>query len=90
MVVSQLPVQSPESIADVVVPDRDYFACAEDEIAAISSVLTIVGGKVVHGAGGFAALDETARLGRRKCFIERWSHGCTPTWQEHLVATMNR
>jgi len=46
--------------ADLVVPDRDYFACAEDEIAGIGAELTIVGGKVVYGAGDFAALDQTA------------------------------
>src|SRR5712672_2507510 len=46
--------------ADLVVPDRDYFACSEDEIAGIAAELTIVGGKVVYGAGDFAALDETA------------------------------
>ena len=45
--------------ADLVVPDRDYFACSEDEIADIAAELTIVGGKVVYGAGEFAALDET-------------------------------
>ena len=46
--------------ADLVVPDRDYFACSEDEIADIAAALTIVGGKVVYGAGEFAAFDETA------------------------------
>jgi hypothetical protein len=46
--------------ADLVVPDRDYFACSEDEIADIAAALTIVGGKVVYGAGDFAAFDETA------------------------------
>jgi predicted amidohydrolase YtcJ len=43
--------------ADLIVPDRDYFACAEDEIADTTSELTVVGGKVVYGAGDFAALD---------------------------------
>ncbi|MDJ0388743.1 amidohydrolase [Roseomonas sp. E05] len=45
-------------LADLIVPDRDFFACAEDEIAGISSDLTIVGGRVVYGAGDFARLDE--------------------------------
>jgi hypothetical protein len=40
------------------VPDRDYFSCAEDEIADTTSDLTVVGGKVVYGAGAFASLDE--------------------------------
>jgi predicted amidohydrolase YtcJ len=44
--------------ADLMVPDRDYFSCAEDEIADTTSDLTVVGGKVVYGAGAFASLDE--------------------------------
>jgi predicted amidohydrolase YtcJ len=44
-------------LADLIVPDRDYFSCAEDEIADMTSELTIVGGKVVYGAGDFVALD---------------------------------
>jgi hypothetical protein len=47
-------------LADLIVPDRDYFACPEDEIADIASDLTVVGGKVVYAAGRFAALDEGA------------------------------
>lgn len=47
-------------LADLIVPDRDYFACAEDEIANTTSDLTIVGGKVVYGAGEFARFDEGA------------------------------
>jgi predicted amidohydrolase YtcJ len=45
--------------ADLIVPDRDYFSCGEDEIADITSDLTIVGGRVVYGTGGFASLDES-------------------------------
>ena len=44
--------------ADLMVPDRDYFACAEDEISGITADLTMVGGKVVYGAGDFASLDK--------------------------------
>ncbi|MBV8654206.1 MAG: amidohydrolase, partial [Alphaproteobacteria bacterium] len=33
-------------LADLIVPDRDYFSCTEDEIADAVSDLTIVGGKV--------------------------------------------
>ncbi len=44
--------------ADLIVPDRDYFACPDDEIAGISADLTLVGGKVVYGAGDFARFDE--------------------------------
>jgi predicted amidohydrolase YtcJ len=44
--------------ADLMVPDRDYFACAEDEIADTTSLLTMVGGKIVYGAGDFTSLEE--------------------------------
>jgi predicted amidohydrolase YtcJ len=44
-------------LADLIVPDRDYFACAEDDIADTVSELTIVGGKIVYAAGMFASLD---------------------------------
>jgi hypothetical protein len=47
-------------LADLIVPDRDYFACAEDEIADITSDLTIVGGKVVYGASDFTSLDRSS------------------------------
>jgi predicted amidohydrolase YtcJ len=44
--------------ADLIIPDRDYFSCAEDEIADTTSLLTMVGGKIVYAAGDFAAFDE--------------------------------
>ena len=47
-------------LADLIVPDRDFFACGEDEISDISAVLTVVGGKVVYGVGDFAKFDDTA------------------------------
>jgi len=47
-------------LADLMVPDRDFFACAEAEIADITSLLTVVGGTVVYGAGDFATLDRQA------------------------------
>jgi predicted amidohydrolase YtcJ len=43
--------------ADLIVPDRDFFSCAESEIADTTSDLTVVGGRVVYGAGAFKALD---------------------------------
>jgi predicted amidohydrolase YtcJ len=46
-------------LADLIVPDRDFFACAEDDIAGASSLLTVVGGKVVYATGEFAALDDS-------------------------------
>jgi len=44
-------------LADLIVPDRDYFTCPEHEIADLTSELTIVGGKIVYGAGHFKSLD---------------------------------
>jgi predicted amidohydrolase YtcJ len=44
-------------LADLIIPDRDYFSCSEDEISGTTADLTIVGGKIVYGAGDFAALD---------------------------------
>jgi len=43
-------------LADLIVLDRDYFSVPEDEIQDIESVLTLLGGKPVHGAGDFASL----------------------------------
>ncbi|MFZ0871879.1 MAG: amidohydrolase [Rhodanobacter sp.] len=45
-------------LADLIVPSRDYFACADNELADVTSDLTIVGGKIVFAAGGFKHLDE--------------------------------
>jgi predicted amidohydrolase YtcJ len=45
-------------LADLMVPDKDFFACAESEIPDLTSRLTIVGGKVVYGAGEFANYDQ--------------------------------
>ncbi|ACH37549.1 amidohydrolase, YtcJ-related protein [Citrifermentans bemidjiense Bem] len=46
----------PGQLADLAVLSADYFKVAEEEIPGIESVLTIVGGKVVHGAGDFGSL----------------------------------
>lgn len=35
--------------ADLVVPDKDFFACSVDEISFLTSDLTMVGGKIVYG-----------------------------------------
>jgi predicted amidohydrolase YtcJ len=45
-------------LADLIVPDRDYFSCAENEIADTTSLLTVVGGKIVYGVSDFARFDE--------------------------------
>jgi predicted amidohydrolase YtcJ len=49
-----------DQFADLIVPDRDFFTCAESEIADTTSDLTVVGGRIVYGAGEFKALDDSA------------------------------
>ena len=46
------------SLADLTVPDRDFYTCPESDIADTTALLTVVGGKVVYGAGEFAPHDE--------------------------------
>jgi len=43
-------------LADLAVLSADYFSVPEEEIKNIESVLTLVDGKIVHGAGGFGSL----------------------------------
>jgi predicted amidohydrolase YtcJ len=38
----------PGKLADVVVIDRDYLTCPEDEIRQIEPLMTIIGGKVLY------------------------------------------
>ena len=42
--------------ADLAALTADYFAVSEDAIKGLESALTVVGGRIVHGAGEFAAL----------------------------------
>ncbi|MBI1921579.1 MAG: amidohydrolase [Geobacter sp.] len=42
--------------ADLAVLSADYFTVSENEIKGIEAVLTIMGGKIVHGSGEFAPL----------------------------------
>jgi predicted amidohydrolase YtcJ len=46
----------PGELADLALLSEDFFTIPEDRIGAIESVLTMVGGRVVHGAGDFGAL----------------------------------
>ena len=48
---------APGQMADFAMLDRDYFAVTDAEIAKLRSVLTSIGGTVVHAAEPFAALD---------------------------------
>ena len=50
----------PGKWADLLVLSEDYFAVPEDAIARIRPLLTLVGGKVVHAEGAFAALTGAA------------------------------
>lgn len=43
-------------LADLALLSSDYFEVPEDGIVGIESVLTLLGGKVVHGTGRFAGL----------------------------------
>lgn len=48
--------------ADMAVLSDDYFVVPEESIKCISSILTIVGGKVVYGSGDFRKLDTQKTL----------------------------
>jgi hypothetical protein len=44
-------------LADLVVLSGDYFSMPVDDVKDLESLLTMVGGKVVYGAGPYASLD---------------------------------
>ena len=44
--------------ADFIVPSKDFFSVAEDEISFLTSHLTVVGGRIVFGDERFASLDD--------------------------------
>jgi hypothetical protein len=48
----------PGQIADLAVLSEDYFTVPEERIPTLSSVLTIVGGRAVHGSRSFASLAQ--------------------------------
>lgn len=54
---SELGMIAPGHLADFVLLDRDYFAVAESEIQSISSVLTVMDGRVVYGAQDYRSLS---------------------------------
>ncbi|MCB0517829.1 MAG: amidohydrolase [Lewinellaceae bacterium] len=54
--------------ADLVILDKDYFTVPDGQIASISSLLTIVDGKVVYGAGEFESISP-----KKLTVIPEWS-----------------
>jgi predicted amidohydrolase YtcJ len=50
----------PGKFADLVVIDRDYLTCLEDQIRAIEPLMTMVGGKVVYSTGAISIGDKYA------------------------------
>ncbi|WP_225412436.1 amidohydrolase [Stigmatella hybrida] len=54
---SEIGVIAPGNLADLAVLDRDYFDVPEDQIKSVTSVLTIMNGKVVFGAQDYSALS---------------------------------
>jgi hypothetical protein len=47
-----------QPLADLISADHDYFTCASEETADITSELTVVGGRSVFAAGDFASLAQ--------------------------------
>jgi len=45
-----------DQLADCILLSDDYFSVTEAEITHLRSVLTILGGKIIHGSGSFAPL----------------------------------
>jgi len=54
---SEMGMIAPGYLADFVLLDRDYFSVPESQIKSISSVLTIMDGRVVYGAQDYQALS---------------------------------
>jgi predicted amidohydrolase YtcJ len=46
----------PGQLADFAVLSKDFFAVPEDEIPTITSLMTVLGGRIVHGDGEFDGL----------------------------------
>lgn len=54
---TELGMVAPGHLADFVLLDRDYFAVPESEIQSVSSVLTVMDGRVVYGAQEYQPLS---------------------------------
>jgi predicted amidohydrolase YtcJ len=75
-------------LADLIVPSCDYFACPEQDIADITSDLTIVGGKVVYGANAFRDFDETSVPPAMPEWSPVRTYGGYGAWKEFKPAAM--
>ncbi|WP_082933892.1 amidohydrolase [Rhizobium sp. WYCCWR10014] len=53
---SEMGQIAPGNLADFAILDRDYFSVPEEEIKSVSSVLTVMDGRVVYGAKDYSAL----------------------------------
>ncbi|WP_443094422.1 amidohydrolase family protein [Phyllobacterium sp. CCNWLW109] len=56
---SEMGLIAPGNLADFSVLDRDYFSVPEDQIKSVSSVLTVMGGRVVFGAQDYICIRIT-------------------------------
>lgn len=54
---AEMGMIAPGNLADFALLDRDYFTVPEDEIGSISSVLTVMDGRVVFGAQNYSDLS---------------------------------
>ena len=54
---SEMGMIAPGHLADFALLDRDYFSIAEAQIKSISSVLTVMDGRVVYGAEDYQSLS---------------------------------
>jgi predicted amidohydrolase YtcJ len=54
---TEMGMIAPGNLADFALLDRDYFTIPEDQIKQVSSVLTIMDGRVVFGAQEYGALS---------------------------------
>ena len=77
-------------LADLIVPDRDFFSCAESEISDTVSELTMVGGKIVYGSSGFAAHDDTALPPAMPDWSPVRAFGGYSAWADDTLAGQNR
>ena len=77
-------------LADIIVPSSDYFSCADEQIADLTSDLTIVGGKIVYGSGEFSAYDMTALPPPMPDWSPVRTFGGYGAWGATSVRTPNR